>query len=299
MQTLRRGRYGILIYDLYPEILVASQVISEGSLINRIWRAMQRRALRRADFVVSIGEALCESVQMQATRDGAKPAIEITQIPTWVDTTWIRPIERADNAFAQEHGITKEHFVVQYSGNIGSTFDVESYLAAVKALRDVAELRFLLIGTGARFEELQNAAGEQGLDNLTVLPFQPESILPEVMGTPDIHLVALAPQAAAHAVPSKLFYAMASGRPVIGITEPDSGLAHLIDSHDCGLLAGHGDQDALVACIQRYHEDPSLRSQHGATGRDVAVRLYDRVPNVARWCELMERCLPDTHPPSE
>ena len=54
-----------------------------------------------------------------------------------------------DNAWAREHELV-EPFVVMHSGNIGHAQNLDSLIRSATFLRDLDDLRIVLIGGGAR-----------------------------------------------------------------------------------------------------------------------------------------------------
>jgi glycosyltransferase involved in cell wall biosynthesis len=81
-------------------------------------------------------------------------------------------------------------------------------------------------------------------------------------------------QSLTDAVPSKLYEAMASGRPVVVIATGQA--AALVGDGQAGIVVPHNDRAALVAALRRLAVDPALRARLGANGRRIAVERFDR-----------------------
>ena len=86
---LKRQRYILLFYDLYPEALERFAGLSPRSWVSRGWRAMNRAAVRHADEVITISPQLAQTVAQYL------PVDQVRVIPTWVDTDVIRPLPKA------------------------------------------------------------------------------------------------------------------------------------------------------------------------------------------------------------
>ena len=129
--------------------------------------------LKNADRVVAIGDTM----RLRLEEKGA-PADRIRVIPNWVDTDAITPQPR-DNSWARLNNLTDE-FVVMHSGNIGHAQNLEMLVRATTFLRDLDDLRIVIIGGGARYLDLVHLAERLEADKLRSLPYQARDVLPHV-----------------------------------------------------------------------------------------------------------------------
>ena len=144
----RRFRAPLVVVsqDVFPEIAVELKRLQSPALI-AILRAGIRFYLQRADRLVAIGETM----RRRLVEKGA-PADRITVIPNWVDSDVVQPMPR-DNEWSRGQGLA-DPFVVMHSGNIGYAQNLDALIRAGSFLRDVDDLRIVLIGSGARLSEL-------------------------------------------------------------------------------------------------------------------------------------------------
>ena len=91
------------------------------------------------------------------------------------------------------------------------------------------------------------------------------------------------------AVPSKLYEAMATGRPVVLIGEGEA--ARIVREHDAGIVVAPGDLPGLVQALSLLSSDPDLRGRLGGNGRAAAVRFFERSRVATTLIELLERSL--------
>lgn len=80
--------------------------------------------------------------------------------------------------------------------------------------------------------------------------------------------------------------AMASGCPTI--STPVGGIVDLVQHGQSGWLVAPGDLDGLTAAIQSLIDDPALRIQMGATGRQLVERNFNAAINVPRMLQAMK-----------
>ena len=128
-------------------------------------------------------------------------------------------------------------------------------------------------GAGANW--LAQRKNELGLDNLTILPFQPMEQYPEVLGAGDMLLAMVGEEAAAFSVPSKILSYLAAGKPIIASIAGDNDAAATIRAAQAGEIVAPGDQAAFAAAAIKLAADAPLRQQRGQNARAFAERRFD------------------------
>src|SRR5204863_2867587 len=209
MLVARRFRAPLVVVsqDVFPEIAVELKQLENPVVIGALRRAV-RLYLERADRIVAIGDTM----RARLEEKGAPPE-RVRVIPNWVDTERLAPRDRA-NGWATNLGLDKR-FVVMHSGNVGHAQDLDSLVRSATFLRDLDDLRILVIGMGARHAELVALAELLEVDQVGFLYYQPRRVLPESLSAADVHVVGLAPGLAGYVVPSRLYGILAVARPVI------------------------------------------------------------------------------------
>jgi glycosyltransferase involved in cell wall biosynthesis len=246
---LRGQPYAVMVYDVYPDVLVHLGILRGTHPIVRIWKALNRRVYERAAAVITIGErmadTLCRQFDPARTRFGRVP-----HVYPWADTRVLRPLPKVHNPFAVEHAQV-EALTVMYSGNMGHGHDLETLLTAAGRLRDLPSVHFMCIGGGAKWNLLARTVQEESLDNLTLLGWQSPEVLPCSLATADVAVVTLEEGMAGLALPSKTFSFLATGAALLAICPDASELATLICRFDCGWVIRPGDVDGFVDVVLR------------------------------------------------
>src|SRR5262249_53058130 len=151
-------------------------------------------------------------------------ADKLCEVRNWVDTKEIVPIDRK-TSYRDELGLKATDLVALYSGTMSTKQGLELILDAAKEVEQShPHVRFILCGEGPRKAKLEELA--KGLTNVDFIDLQPTSRLVELLGTADIHLLPQRAEAADLVLPSKLGGIFASGRPVVAVAAPGSGLAN-------------------------------------------------------------------------
>ena len=268
-----RQKYVVWIDDVYPDVLLRHKRLSEKGIITRMWQGLNRLMLSRAERVFTLGPCMAMVLGQYVTPD----KIEI--IPTWVDSEKIKPLAKARNPFARQYGQV-EKLTVLYSGNLGKSHDLGTLVEAAKRLEGQPDIHFLIIGDGPRWPELNQAAKK--MQNLTLLPFQPEEVLPFSLTTGDVAVISLDKDMEGISMPSKTYYMMAAGCALLGLSRPPNDLQLVIEKYKCGLNIEPGDIDGAVRAILAFRDDYNLLTKCRGAARGAAEREFSRQINVTR-----------------
>ena len=277
----RRFRVPLVVIsqDVFPEIAVELKRL-ENPLLIGLLRALINAYLCRADRVVAIGETMRSRLEEKgAKRD------RITVIPNWVETEKIE-VSPKSNPWSIEQSLDR-HFVVMHSGNIGHAQDLESLVRAVTFLRDLDDLRIVLIGTGARHQSLVELAARLETDQVLFLPYQDRSLLSQSLSSADIHVVGLARGLSGYVVPSRLYGVLSAGRPVIAAADAESETAQTVQRVGCGVVVPPGRPELLAAAIRSAYDGRLDLEEMGRRGRRFVTEEADRRGAVARYRSLL------------
>ena len=276
--------YALLEWDIYPNILAPMGLAGPGHPLYRLWAAAHKRALRRAELVVTIGEQMAATLRRLAE----DPDLPVAVIPNWVDTVWIRPQPRGENPFAREQGFT-DQLVVMYSGNLGATHAIETIVAAAEALRDRADIQFVIIGEGSKRPLVEAALAAGRLPTTRLLPYQPADRLPYSLASADVGIVTLAAGYEELSVPSKTYNLLAAGNALLGISQAPNDLASTIQAQGCGANFAPDDAAGMAAWLKQLAADRATLRQYQVAARQAAEQCFSRTR-----CEaLMNRAILD------
>jgi glycosyltransferase involved in cell wall biosynthesis len=273
LKKIRKQRYVVLVYDIYPDTFINFGPLRDAGLIAGMWRRMNRTVWKDAEIVFTIGYKMAEKVESMF--DSSKTAAgKVIAIPNWASTDWIKPLAKEGNWFAQKYDQVGK-LTVMYSGNLGQTHDIGTILKAAKELKGTDSIRFMIIGDGAKKGIVEQAKSKEDLYNLTVLDFQAEEVLPYSLAAADISVVTLDKGSEGLSVPSKTYYAMASGAALIALCEEDSEVAQAIKKHDCFVIKP-GDTNAMVKAILELLGDEEKLKRCKTNSRSAAEKYYSR-----------------------
>ncbi|AOS45728.1 putative glycosyl transferase [Lacunisphaera limnophila] len=271
------------VQDIYPEIAAVHFGRLAGWLLSRSQRR-RTAAWLAARTCVTLGE----DMRAMLLRQGVPPD-RTCLIPNWAPRELDASADRAAIDERRRAWGVADKFVVAYSGNLGRVHEFDTVLAAAEQLRSTPEIILLLIGRGARLEEVARSAAARGLTNLRILPPEPRERLAAALAAPDAHCVTLRPDYGALVYPSKLAGVLAAARPVLYVGPSSGDIARLIRQEGCGAAFAPGDGTGLAATIRRWHADPALPRDLGAAARSVYVRRFTYDSALTQWEQTLRQ----------
>lgn len=284
-RKMRNQEYVILVYDIYPDVLIGLHTIQKG-IVSRMWDYMNRIIFENASLVYTISDDMAGVLDRKCNISQTK-AGKALAIPTWVDIETIKPMRREDNWFAQKHTAAGT-ITVLYSGNMGNTHDIESLLEVCKRLKDSSAIQFLLIGEGTKWTLIQETIKEFNLRNATLLPFQPEEMLPFSLAAGDIGIVTYAPGTEEFIMPSKAYYYMAAGLAVAVVCSKETELSRMVTQARCGLHLRNSDPDGFAEALQALINAPGRLSEYKKNARHAAEHKFSRI-NTALYVDSIKK----------
>jgi colanic acid biosynthesis glycosyl transferase WcaI len=267
------------VQEIYPDVAVNLGVIRNAFII-KILQNLER-------FVYSKAKALAVISDSMANRIRAKgvPDEKIRVIPNFVDVRDFRPLPK-ENEFSRRYDL-QDKFVVSYAGNMGKPQGLSKLIEAADLLRHEAGIHFLMIGDGSERASLIEQAQRLQLPNITILPYQPYSLMAEAYAAADVSFVSQAPGTSSDGIPSKIYRIMACARPVIACTDADSDLARLVRKADAGIVVLPGDAKSLSAAIWQAFNQHDAWLEKGLKARNAILRDYSRPTISTLYHELI------------
>lgn len=260
-----KGRYSILIYDLYPEALIANGFSKQG-FIYRWWAKRNRKIFHYSHRVYTLSEAMRSGIRSYA------PAIDVIVIPNWSAFSSLLPVRKEENELLRREGLLGK-FIVQYSGNIGVTHNVESLVDVAEHLKEEDGIVFQIIGRGERSNEIARRVREKGLSNCVLLPFRDDKELFESLCAADLAVIILDDRTPDISIPSKIYNIMSAGLPVMAIASAGSGLSDLIIGHNIGRVFERDNIKEMSCFIVDLKNNAHQRNLYSARSLQTAGRF--------------------------
>jgi len=291
---LKKAPYIFNVSDLWPESAVQLGLVSNKTLI-ALSERLEKRYYRKAKKLSAQTQGIVEGLK----RKGVKPD-DILFLPNGVDTELFRPREK-DWELEKSLGLEGKT-VILYAGTMGYAHGIETALEAAEILQDRPESSghggeppggggepfFLFVGDGSERPRLEQIAREKALGNVRFIDFQPLEEVPRYYALSTISLSTLRRYKLAEGVrPSKIFPALASGRPLIYVGEGEG--AEIVRESGGGIVLEPENPGLLAETILALKNDPRRCRELAESGREYVIRNYSWRSIIRRWLAQLEQ----------
>ncbi len=283
LRKFRRFKYILLIYDVFPENLIAAKLSTKRSLMYRLALKCFNWAYRAADQLIGIGR---DNAEVIAQKVGSNNNISV--ITNWADTEAVYPIRKSDNPIIKKYNLENKT-VFLFAGNLGRLQGIEMLLEAALNVKD-KNFQLVFIGSGVLRDKIQKYIALN--PNGNVLWAGEFSISEQLtfLNACDVGVVSLDNEMYGLGVPSKSYYYMAAGKPILFVGDKRSEIARVIQEEDIGWIVEPGDVlllaqtiDDICLSLKKYIADKGDRA------RDTVVRRFSQKIVLEQYSKLFSR----------
>lgn len=268
------------IQDMWPETLTATGMLNNPRLLALVAK-FARWVYRQAEHILVISTGFKNNLLHKGVPDD-----KISVVSNWVDANVYCPQAR-DAAYAAELGIDGT-FNVMFAGNMGKAQALETVVEAAELLQDEPSIRFVLVGDGIAFAQLQAMAKQKGLKNVSFLGrFRPDQ-MPQLYALADVLLIHLHDDPLFRiTIPHKTFVYMAVQKPIVTAVAGDT--TAVIEQAQAGLACPPQDAAALAATVKKmWGMEQEALQKMGDNGRETVLKKYNRPYLVQKIATLLE-----------
>lgn len=241
---LRKIKSALLVYDIYPEALVAADIISKKNILYKIWDKMTQYSYKNANHIICIGDTMADYLISQNKDLKSK----IIVIPNW-NVLNFKTFEKNENAYRIKRNARNKIHIV-YSGNLGATHDFITILEIAKRLKNDNRFVFSIIGEGFEEIKIKQFIKENQLENILWEAFKPPNEVSDVFLSADIFLITLGKGIEKSSIPSKTYDALAAGSALLVISPKGSELENLVIFNNIGACFNPGEVGAVINWLE-------------------------------------------------
>ena len=244
-----RRNISLLIYDIYPDGLVAGSFVTPKSVIYKCWAWFNRMAYKKVNKIIVLTPGMATAMEAYAPKD------KITVVSAWASSTNKHAvIPASENLFLKKYNL-QDKFIVMYSGNLGKEYELESHVNLAEECRNNENIRFVIMGKGWKKDLLENLIREKQLDNCMLLPYQEPALFLHSLNAFHIGVVSLAAAVAKLALPSKTYNLLAAHRPIFCIGNKTSDLANFLTKNEIGKAFEANEISEIKLFIEKAYSD--------------------------------------------
>lgn len=265
----KHARWIFNISDLWPESVVELGLLDRQSWGYKLSSALEESLYKKAWVVTGQSRMILENIQARF------PDVRTYHLSNGVDTSFFQP---------NGHHPANENFQVVYAGLHGLAQGLDQIILAAQKMSAAECVAFTFVGDGPEKQQLMQMTDKLAVNTVQFLSPVPKDKMPDLLRGADAIIVPLKIQLTG-AVPSKLYEAMAMGKPVILLAGSEA--AQIVRDSQCGIVVPPGDTDGLASAIRYLKTHPMESAQMGKNGREAAVRNHDRKSIADRFAKFL------------
>lgn len=255
-------------YSIAVDKLVRKKIPVLGALIGKYYRWMERRQLQASDRIVAITEDFVPIMKNEFGVAGEKVVV----IPNWAPIETLPALPK-ENDWSRSEGL-QEKFVYLYTGTLGMKHNPDLLLQLALQCRDNPRAAVVVISEGIGSDWLKARVQELGLTNLLLLPYQPFSVLPNVLAAGDVLVAVLEEDAGVFSVPSKVLTYLCAARPLLLAVPAVNLAARIIQEERAGLTVPPAGTAEFLAAARTLLENPETCAAMATSARKYAEENF-------------------------
>ena len=267
LSLFKRRPFVFELRDLWPDSILAVGAVADSKGIRALKR-LEYFLYRKAARIVSV----TNSFKSVLSGNGI-PAEKIAVVRNGTDLAAFTPGTKPDE-LVQRHRLEGK-FVAAYIGTVGMAHGLSTILDAAEKLAPNKSVAFVVVGDGAEHSSLQEETRRRKLSNVIFVGRVGKDEVLRYWRLADVALVLLRDRPVfRHVLPSKIFEAMATARPIVLGVLGES--AELLKAAGAGIVIRPESADALAEAITRLAAHPEEAARMGANGRRLVETEFDR-----------------------
>jgi glycosyltransferase involved in cell wall biosynthesis len=227
----------ILVHDVFPEVLVATKVLSSNNPLYKILLMIFNKSYLKADQIIVCGRDMQKLFEKKLKK--YKGTIKF--ISNWADANLIYPINKNKSV------LLKNKLIFQYAGNIGRAQGISHLTEAIKNINS-SGFQFHFYGSGNHL----NLISQSTHDNILYKGIFTRKESNKYLNLCDIAVVSLEQNMLGLGVPSKTYNILCAGKPILYIGDINSEIAILIKENNIGYLAEPGNIHSIINGIKWF-----------------------------------------------
>jgi len=284
--ALKSTPYIFELRDIWPESIRAVGAM-RNSIVLDWFENLELYLYHRSHFIISVTQSFKHNLISRGVRSN-----RIHVIRNGVDLFRFYP--RVRNVTLAKELNVQSTFNIGYLGTHGMAHALETILETAKIFQQEMpdnglkkNIRFILLGSGARKKALEAKSQELGLDNIIFIDSVSKELVPEYWSLLDLCVVHLKKTDLFRSViPSKIFESMGMGIPIVHGVEGES--ADIIKDEGVGWTFEPENSISMAQAILKGYQDPELMKRSRANCRSAAVK-FDRTILARHMIQILKQ----------
>lgn len=278
MPVLKRWlgvRWVLLVHDVFPDNLLAARLVKNSNPLFKIAKHYFSWVYASPDKLFCIGRDM-QSLLSRKTNGRARTIF----VPNWANGNDVYPLARSDLEFFKFHG-WDNHIVFQFFGNIGRVQGVDNLLRAISLVKS-KNAAFVFIGGGAMVPVVEKFIKDNPGKSVKFIGPMPLDQKNKGLALCDVALVSLEAGMLGLGVPSKSYFSLAAGKPILAAVDADSEIGLMLSEFPVGWRCDASSPQQLADAIDEICSAPGKINEKKP--REVFLRNYEESVVIRKVC---------------
>lgn len=273
LKRRHRARLLFNVSDLWPESAVKLGFVKNKLLLG--WsRRLEHWIYKKSDLISGQTQGIVADIQ------GRMPTKSMFWLKNGVDAAELNK-RLTGRDWRKENGFAATDLLFYFGGLIGYAQGLDCLLQASKALEDLPQVKFVIVGEGPEKARLMQLKEEIDAQNVYFFPGVGKSKIADVIQAMDAAIIPLKKlDLFLGAIPSKIFEILCLKKPVLMGIEGEAKTL-FIEQGDAGWAYEPENHLALAEKIRMIAGAPNMLSEKGENGYRYVREHFDR-KNIAQ-----------------
>lgn len=281
LKKIKNFHYTLLVYDVFPENLVAAGIIKQSSFFYKVIKKIFDWSYSKVDVLVVIGRDM-EEVILKKTN----ASVKIVLIENWCDYERIIPSNKLKNKLLSDLNLVNKKIFL-FAGNLGRVQGIENILNASMLVKS-EDFILLFIGDGVMKQYIQEYITHNKCKNIIYAGSFPQNEENIFLNACDVSLISLSESMYGIGVPSKSYYNMAAEKPILYIGDEKSEIARVVSENNIGWVCEPNNDISLANKIDEICLCEEIYLPFGKKAREVVRERYSKEIILAKYEQLYE-----------
>lgn len=268
-KKLKKFEYTLLVYDVFPENLVAANIIKADSLVYKISKKIFDWSYCQTDHLVVIGRDMQELIGKKTNN-----TIPMSLITNWCDVDNVMPLPKKENAIIKSFNL-EDKIVFAFVGNFGRVQGIDKLLEVASLVKNF-KFRLLFIGDGAMLPKIKEYIENNPNGKVIYAGSYPSSEQNIFLNACDVAIISLNDSMYGLGVPSKSYYNMAAQKPLFYLGDKNSEIGLVINEYNIGWVVNNLTTEQIAAKIDEILEDNIDIKGYGERAREVVKENFSK-----------------------
>ena len=264
------------VLDLWPESLIVGGV-KRGSVLYKHYHKVSKKLYCASDKVLVSSKLFTEYLSTQFGIAEEK----LGYLPQYAEDLF-------SAADCKKERTSADTVDLLFAGNIGTAQSLMTVMETAERTKDIADLRWHIVGDGIELERCKSFCAEHGLANVEFYGRRALEEMPAFYRKADGMLVTLVKdETLSMTLPGKVQTYMAAGKPILGGI--GGAAAEAIQAAKCGYVSGAEDAAGLEESVRAFYR--AVKSGEADSLGTNALAYYKENFTKGAFFEKLQRAL--------